>query len=305
MRVLATRWILLTVGFLALVVMGGTAPVIPAAGSVHRRDASPVAVLADAAIVESSGLAASGRTPGELWTHNDSGDGPILYATDRDGRARGRFAVTAAVNVDWEDMAAAAGAGGEPALYVADIGDNARARDDLVVYRVAEPAVAPRADPPDLAPVATAPAERFPFVYPDRHHDAESLLVDPRTGEMLVVTKEAFGGASLYRFPEPLTPGEAATLAAVGRAALPGVLPATGGAVSPDGSRLVLRTYATAYEWPVAPGQSLAAALAGRPRRLVLPSVPQGEAIAYRADGRALLFTSEGSPCPLHEVIVS
>jgi len=33
-------------------------------------------------LIESSGVAVSHTYPGVLWTHNDSGDGPYLYATD-------------------------------------------------------------------------------------------------------------------------------------------------------------------------------------------------------------------------------
>src|SRR5467141_1797430 len=42
-------------------------------------------------LVESSGVAVSRAYPGVLWTHNDSGDGPYLYATDVRGTNRGAF----------------------------------------------------------------------------------------------------------------------------------------------------------------------------------------------------------------------
>src|SRR2546428_7078065 len=42
-------------------------------------------------LVESSGVAVSHAYRGVLWTHNDSGDGPYLYATSR----RAPFAPTA------------------------------------------------------------------------------------------------------------------------------------------------------------------------------------------------------------------
>ena len=38
--------------------------------------------ITDPRITESSGLAASRQHPGIYWTHNDSDDGPYLYAVD-------------------------------------------------------------------------------------------------------------------------------------------------------------------------------------------------------------------------------
>jgi hypothetical protein len=252
-------------------------------------------------IDESSGLAASRHNAGILWTHNDSGDGPFLYAIDRQGRALANFTVAGAEAVDWEDMAA----GPDATLYVGDIGDNLRTRDDTAVYRVAEPEVDPsRTDQTG----ETAPAVRLPFTYPDGPHDAESLLVD-LAGAIYVVTKEESGEAGVYQFPTPLTPDETAVLEKIATISLTGAFVfervVTGGAISPDGTRLVVRTYLAAFEWTIAPGQSLADALAGAPRQIPLPLTRQGESITYSADGPTLLMTSEGVPCPLYEVPVS
>ena len=47
-------------------------------------------------VLESSGVAISRQYPGVVWTHNDSGDGPYLYATDLTGAARGFLLVSGA-----------------------------------------------------------------------------------------------------------------------------------------------------------------------------------------------------------------
>src|SRR5689334_16831328 len=104
--------------------------------------AQPVqlATLEDRRIDESSGLVASRRNPGLFWTHNDSGDLPLVYAFDRAGRSRGTWRVEGAQAVDWEDIAAGPGpTQGQSYLYVGDIGDNPRQRDSIVVYRFPEP----------------------------------------------------------------------------------------------------------------------------------------------------------------------
>jgi hypothetical protein len=66
----------------------------------------------------------------------------------------------------------------------------------------------------------------------------------------------------------------------------------TGGAVSPDGLHVVLRSYNEAWEWDAADGD-LAAALTGLPRKVDLPDTKQGEAITYTSDGQALLAAGE------------
>ncbi|CAA9573311.1 MAG: hypothetical protein AVDCRST_MAG19-3034 [uncultured Thermomicrobiales bacterium] len=266
-----------------------------------------LATLAEPGVTESSGLAASRRSPGLLWTHNDSGDGPLLYATDRAGRALGTWTVTGADNVDWEDLAIGPGADGNgaEALYVADTGDNARERTDAAIYRVAEPP--PEGTLPDAGPTPTAPAERFPLVFPDGPHDVEALLVHPGTGEVVLIGKEVLGEAGIYRAPLPLRAGEPVALERVGGMALPGLGPTkavTGGAVSADGRRVVVRTPFLAHEWAIGEGATLAEALADRPQPIVLPPTPRGEAIAYGTDGEMLL-TSEGRPCPLFTATAS
>lgn len=99
------------------------------------------ASINDKSISESSGVAASRRTDGVFWTHNDSGGGARLYAFDRQGNQRGAWQVTGATNRDWEDIAATINANGDAQLYIADIGDNLRRRNEIIVYRVTEPAI--------------------------------------------------------------------------------------------------------------------------------------------------------------------
>jgi hypothetical protein len=52
---------------------------------------------------EASGLALSRRSPGLLWSMNDSGD-TTLYALSTTGELRGRVRVTGATIRDWEDV---------------------------------------------------------------------------------------------------------------------------------------------------------------------------------------------------------
>src|SRR5882672_6380168 len=89
-------------------------------------------------IPEASGLAVSRRNPGILWSHNDSGHAPVLFAVDAAGALRGRVRVPILTR-DWEDVSAARCPAGD-CLYIADIGDNGLARRRIQIYRVPEPA---------------------------------------------------------------------------------------------------------------------------------------------------------------------
>src|SRR5688572_18962716 len=53
---------------------------------------------------EASGVAASQRNPGLLWSHNDSGL-PMLFAIGTDGTMKGQVPIAAAQVDDWEDVA--------------------------------------------------------------------------------------------------------------------------------------------------------------------------------------------------------
>lgn len=253
-----------------------------------------LATLANTEVRESSGLAASRRYPGLLWTHNDAGNPAILFATDRTGRSIARVSVQGAPNVDWEDMAAGPG----DTLWIGDIGDNALVRSDLAVYRLDEPTLNPGATGQQLNVSAT----RFPFSYPDGFHDAETLLVHPTTGHVYVVTKANNGTSGVYRFPMPLTPGIPVTLLRTATLVFASSLSlgrrATGGDISVDGSKVVIRTYLLAYEWSIGGGQSVENAFLGIPRTYPL-LYSQGEAICYGPQGFDLFFTAEGLPCPL------
>jgi len=279
----------------------------PVAG--RYRAPTTLGILSDPDIAESSGLVASRRNPGLLWTHNDSGDGPFVYCLDDTVKSCGVWRVTGAEAFDWEDIAIGPGRerGSEPNLYVGDIGDNLDQRDTIVVYRVPEPAVGGGGPvPTKAAPAATARAEAVRFRYPDGPHNAEALLVHPTTGDLYVVTKTP-SNATVYRATAPLDPATITTLAPVGTIRLHtsvlGPELVTGADISPDGRRVALSTYASGYELELPAGVDRFDDIwATRPVPVALGPRRQGESVAYRLDGNALLSTSETVPSPVQQV---
>jgi hypothetical protein len=69
----------------------------------------------------------------------------------------------------------------------------------------------------------------------------------------------------------------------------------TGGANSPDGKKVALRTLTDAYEWDVTNGDVVAALTKGKPRITPMPNEEQGYAIAYTTDGKSFLTVSDVS----------
>ncbi len=264
--------------------------------------------LQDAAINESSGLVASRTSPGLYWTHNDSGDGPYIYALDERGEQRGTWRVKGASARDWEDIAAGPGPQARTSyLYIGDIGDNGGRREDISVYRVKEPTI--KATDPSSnkrKPLVTDDAEVIRFHYPDGAHDSEALMVHPKTGDVYIVTKISFGNSVVYKASAPLNTNSPTTLERIGELIIPSLFGGliTGGDISPDGLRLALCDYLDGYELVLSGGRASFDPIWKQTLQPVdLGKRRQGESIAYRLDGRALLATSEGAHSPLVEVV--
>ncbi len=206
------------------------------------------------------------------WTHNDSGDGPYVYAIDgRTGRTVARVTMRGISARDVEAISI----GPDGDLYVGDIGDNlGGAWHEVWIYRFPEPRTLTD---------RTVDVTRFTVRYADGPRNAEALMVDPRTGRVYIASKNEDGGG-LYAGPQRLS---ASGVNVFRRTA--DVDWVTDGSFSPDGSRLVLRGYfgATDYRWS-----------GGRPHEigeLGIPLQPQGESVTYTRDGRALMLGSEGA----------
>jgi hypothetical protein len=247
---------------------------------------------------EASGIVASRAHPGVFWVHNDSEGTPALYAIDQGGSLVAEIALPGArTQSDWEDIAIGPCPAGE-CLYIGDIGDNLHDRDDRAILRLPEPD--PRSGTAGLV-------ERYPFRYPDGPRDAEALFIMPDTS-LWIITKGRSGPITLFRYPPPLRAGERVTLEEVqqlteGLAQLPELV--TGASALPDGSLIVVRSYAhlqlyrmeadtLAALWP-SPGFDLAAL-----------AEPQGEGVEMLPDGTVYLVSETGPerrPPPFSRVL--
>ena len=300
----------------SLVSIGAAAIAITAFGLVTQRDArndaeefaasrqafAPVSFevlgVLDADLLESSGLAVSRTHEGVLWTHNDSGSGPILHAIRMDGTLIRRFRVLANA-IDWEALdlgpcppnSGLGGAGGGDCLYIGDLGDNGGRRPNYQLYVVPEP------DPLSEDAAALVP-RTLQYRYAEGPDNTEAMAVTP-SGRITWVTKGSKGRMGIYHseFEEwvEALDRQVLVLESVGVLPMPRDFPwwrtVTGAGYSRSGELLAVRSYSEISFFTVDENGTLRevgeACYLGQ-------SEPQGEAVAF-LDERTLLTTSEGA----------
>ncbi len=251
---------------------------------------------------ESSGVALSHALPGVLWTHQDSGDGPYLYATNLDGRDLGRFRVTGAQAEDWEDVALGPCPWDEArsCLFIADTGDNEERRETASVYAVPEPRSVGGSD----ASNATAQARQLEYRYQNGPRDVEAMFV-AGDGSIHLFTKGRSQEVEHY------TLSAAAWSKRLPLARLVGELPigsrmtfgrwVTGAALAPSGQRVAIRTYSEVYVFGFD-----GARLSEEPLSVcsVAAAEPQGEAVDFLNESFLVLTSEAGlrGRAPIHRV---
>jgi hypothetical protein len=264
-------------------------------------------------IVEASGLARSQRNPELLWSMNDGGSKPRLYAFDGSGFHRGRIRLDGVKNRDWEDLSSFA-VDGTPYLLVADTGDNNHKRKKVTLHVVLEPDLA------DDDKVKLEPAWSIDFRYPDGPRDIEAVVADPANGRALLLTKREWPPV-LYEVP--LFPTSDHTTMAKRLGPIVSLSEPTrqdreqavftkdwhwqptGMDLSSDGRLAVILTYRAVYLYRVEPGRSLYESLSGRAYAFGLGNFRNAESVAFSADSDSIFVTLEGRHAPLLRIDIS
>lgn len=260
-----------------------------------------------AALDEASGLAASAHHAGWYWAINDSGGTPTVWRFDANGTARGSLDIDSARNRDWESLDNLMWQG-QPALLIADVGDNRGQRDVLELLLIAEP---------QHLPASATVLKRWSLQYSDGPRDCEAVVYDPRDHRVLLLSKRddpprlyaaALGSdrlvaeflAEIDNIPQPTAEDLAADSKYGHYRSQP-----TGLALSGDGQTLVVGTYKHAYRYLRGPQENWAQAVARTPTTIALPWMPQTEGLSLSADASQLLAISEQSPARLAQVPLS
>jgi hypothetical protein len=245
-------------------------------------------------IKEASGMAASRKNPGVLWVHNDSGDSARIYALNPAGKLLGTFYINGARCRDWEDIAIGPGPEkGRDYLYIGDIGDNKARYKSIIIYRVPEPKVDPNSA---QANKSIGPAETIELVYPDGPQDAETLMVDPVSGDIYIISKRDLF-CRIYRAASDDLNQRPVRLSQV--AILPWAL-AVGGDISPDGRYIIVRSLTHASLWLRQEDKQLWRVFSRKSQNIQLLDEPQGEAICFDGRGQGFFTVSEKARQPIY-----
>ncbi|MBT8183926.1 MAG: hypothetical protein KJN76_03730 [Eudoraea sp.] len=221
----------------------------------------------------------------KIWVIEDNGNPDELFEVNFEGELLKEFKVTNAKNKDWEDLTK----DDKGNLYIADIGNNANKRKNLVIYKVPDPT---KEKGDKIA------AEKIEFSYPnqkdfppkakDFKFDAEALFY--MSGNLYLITKNRArpfkGDAQIYRLPA--RPGKykahlIGTLNLCQEAALCSV---TSAAISPDGRKIVLLGYGRIWIITDFEGDNF---MAGKITTINHGATTQLEAVCFKNDSTLLL----------------
>lgn len=242
-----------------------------------------LAELTDKKLTEVSGLAVSVANPGLFWTHNDSGNPPVVYLVDESLKVKLACKLEGVRNRDWEDIAVGPGPDkNKRYVYVADIGDNDARHKVKRIYRFEEPLLGNR-----VGEITISAFDTITFRLEDGMKDTETIMVHPRTNDIYVVSKRE-KPVHVYQLQYPFAKD---TLTARKVLSLP-LTQIVAGNFSPDGQEVVMKNYDNIYYWNLA-DKSLEEGLKDEPRVLNYTDEPQGEAIAFNLDGSGFYTLSE------------
>lgn len=214
-------------------------------------------------IHETSGLIL-GEKEGKLWTHNDGGNPAEIYEVDPKGTVLRTLPLSPLVNKDWEDIAK----DDRGNLYLADVGNNANNRRDLVIYKF-HPLTPERVE---SIRVRYADQRAFPPAADSLNFDCEAVVWHQNKLYLFSKNRSKTDRmVKMYAVPDTAGSYEATPQDSVYSHAM-----VTGADVSPDRKTLALLTYGKVLLFDISQGMSFA-----RPTYCLKIARGQTEAIAF------------------------
>ncbi len=234
---------------------------------------------------EASGLETSRLYPGRLYHINDSGDKARVYVTDDKGQKARSISIQDFNPKDTEDLSlGACPIGKSSCLYVADIGDNRKARSSVQIAII---------DEINIEGKSVRPMNILTLTYPEGAQNAESMAIHP-SGDIFIITK-AKGRSRLYKV------AKSELMKRQTKAELMGTLElqdddqlATSMDISEDGKSFLMMTYEDVFEFHVdlanvQKGYNFGREIQGARAQ----ALEKQEAVAYFGN-EGFIYTSEG-----------
>jgi len=235
---------------------------------------------------EASGLAASVKNPGMLWSHNDSGDQARIFLMDGYAHIKAVFYLKGITGHDLEDMDCIQ-KDGENYLLIGDIGDNTSSLETIKVYLFKEPKLLKKQTYTDTIPLAMVIT--YVLRYEDGPRDAECLFYDPISQKLYIISKRELQ-VGLYETEFPIHSAD--TLLLKKRVSLPFTF-ITGGDISTDGREVLIKNLLEVYYWSRNINESIPEVLRKKATKLPYKVEAQGESIAFAHDGLGYYTVSE------------
>lgn len=240
---------------------------------------------------ETSGISYSVKNPGMIWAHNDSGHTNTLYLiSTENAEIIAQYRITGTVNLDWEDMEIALDAEtNEPYIYIGDIGDNSESRPVYTIYKFKEPLYIPQHSQQSFVSWQPEDFSSIKIMYPDESHDAETLIIDPLTMDLFIVTKRGVV-STLYVAPFPQDTEQTNILFKAGDFSFSN---ASAGSATLDGEKVVIKNRQEIFYWERTHNESMVQMLERTPLKAPYIGEPQGEAICFDQDYNYFTLSEE------------
>lgn len=240
-------------------------------------------------LLEASGVASGRQNEGVVYLHEDSGNRNVVFVYDEQANHLGNIVLTNGSNRDWEDICVGPGPEeGQQYIYVADFGDNNSVREYVTIYRFKEPDLSTQEDEP--FEILVEDVDHIEYVYPDGAKNAETLMIDPQSKSLIIVSKSGVN-VPVYELPFPQNTDERTE--AVFRGELP-FRAMVGGDISPDGNEILIKDYGAVYFWEREEDKSLFKCLFEQtPAKVAYTPEVQGEAVGWSSDGEGYFTITE------------
>jgi len=234
---------------------------------------------------EISGLVCGHKNENLVYMIEDKGNQNEVYVFTTTGQFQTKLVLPGINNVDWEDLAIGPGPiSGESYIYIADFGDNDALRSSVRIIRFIEPDLSNSS----VNSISIPNYDIINFQYPTGPKDAETLLINPWTKDLIIMTKRELV-TRVYKLQYPYS-------ANMNDAVFVGLLPfkkLVAGDISSDGQRIAVKNKSTIYYWETQ-GQDIFKTLFHQtPKTVAYIAEPQGESLGFSKDGKSYYTITE------------
>jgi hypothetical protein len=240
--------------------------------------------LSNPILNEVSGIDASIKNPGKLWTHNDSGGTSEVFLLNENGQHVGTVKLEGIKNRDWEDITVGEGPeAGKSYLYIADIGDNEAKHDVKYIYRLEEPSLT------NGQSISISAVDTIAFQLENGKRDTEAIMIDDATKDLYIFSKRE-ANVFLYALPFPQRTD---TITIARKIATLPFTQLVAADFDSEHAEALVKSYDTIYYWKKGPDETILNMLTRKGQRLAYKPEPQGEAICFSDSGDGYYTLSE------------